>query len=147
MGELQYVQGDLLTSCADILVIPVNCVGVAGRGLALQCKQVCPPWFRLYREACASGLLVPGRPVLHLVGKRHVLSFPTKGHWRHPSELSTIEAGLQSLLLCFGPWRVSDRVMALPKLGCGAGGLSWGDVQPVMERSLSQLPCTVLIYV
>jgi hypothetical protein len=144
---LQYVGGNLLVSGADILTIPVNCVGVAGKGLALQCKQHYPEWFAFYQDACRSRLLFPGRSVLHLVQNRFFLSFPTKDHWRNPSQLNYIEKGLQELVACSGPWSVPERVLSMPQLGCGAGGLSWSQVQPVMEYYLSQLPCTVWIYV
>jgi hypothetical protein len=144
---LQYVRGDLLSSGADILTIPVNCVGVAGCGLALQCKQRYPEWFTFYRSACTSHLLFPGRSVLHLAHNRFFVSFPTKDHWREVSQLGSIEKGLQELVACSGPWRVPSWVLAVPRLGCGAGGLSWSQVQPVMEHYLGQLPCTVWIFV
>jgi hypothetical protein len=146
---LAYVEGDVLMAPAQGLVIPVNCQGVAGCGLALAAKQACPRWFALYRAACESGELRIGRPVLHLFGgARWVLSFPTKETFRQRcSRLADIEAGLQTLVACSGPWRVPGVVMAVPKLGCGAGRLSWEVVRPVMEWYLSELVCSVLIYV
>ncbi|SRR6266536_1803673 len=147
MGEIQYVQGDLLASCAHVLVIPVNCVGVAGRGLALECRQRYPEWFDLYREACVTGLLGVDTPVLHQVAGRNILSFATKYHWRSPAHSGYIHAGLRYLLVRSGPWDVPGQVIAFPKLGCGAGGLSWELVHPVMEEALSRLVCDVLIYV
>ncbi len=149
--SIQYVRGDLLASSADILVIPVNCVGVAGKGLVLQAKQQYPRWFHVYVSLCQMGRLVVGRPHLHLnpsdTSASYILSFPTEQDWRFPSQLEYIHAGFQYLLATVGPWVLPSKVMAIPQLGCGAGGLSWSEVQPVMEYYLSQLRCTTLIYV
>lgn len=146
--SIQYVQGDLLSSSANILVIPVNCVGVAGKGLALQCKERYPDWFVSYQFACQQGLLSVGFPFQHApIAGRFFLSFPTKSDWRLPSCVQDIEKGLQHLIVGFGPWLVPVYTIAFPRLGCGAGGLSWSQVQPVMERYLNCLPCTTLIYV
>lgn len=144
---ITYHTGDILFSHADMIVIPVNCRGVAGRGLAQLCKQQCSRWFQLYRESCASGLLVIGHPVLHLMNNgRWLIDFPTKDDWRRPSRVEYIEAGLETFLTCSGPWCVPGKTIAFPMLGCGAGGLSWEEVRPVMERYLSQLVCEVLVY-
>lgn len=43
-------EGDILTSSADAIVNPVNCVGVMGRGLALQFKNAFPENFRAYKH-------------------------------------------------------------------------------------------------
>lgn len=144
---IQYIRGDLLASGADILTIPVNCRGVAGKGLALQCKQRYPYWFETYKLLCEQGQLSLGRPALQLGRGWYFVSFPTKDDWRFPSRLEYIHAGLQYLLTATGPWVLPYKVMAFPQLGCGVGGLSWSDVQPVMEYYLSQLRCTSLIYV
>ncbi len=144
---VRYVRGDLFASGADVLVIPVNCVGVAGKGLALQCKQRYPEWFASYKEACTVRLLVPGYLSLYMLGDCCLVSFPTKDHWRYPSRLDYIEQGLQVFVSNGGRWHFPENTVAFPQLGCGAGGLSWSQVQPVMEHYLSQLPCTTLIYV
>lgn len=121
---LRYVHGDLLSaalmSSVITLVIPVNCRGIAGCGLALQCKQRYPLWFDLYRACCLDGTLRLGRPLLHGGGDPWIISFPTKDDWCSPSRLCDIEAGLAGLVqLCKRHGIIS---LAVPKLGCGAGG-------------------------
>ena len=142
---ITYVSGNIFESDAEVLVIPVNCVGVAGCGLALQCKQRCPVWYGLYRECCRRGVLQLGRPVLHWGIEPMVMSFPTKHHWRDLSWLAFLESGLERASeLCIVHGITS---IAYPKLGTGAGGLSWQVVRPVMEACLRSLDCQVMVYV
>jgi O-acetyl-ADP-ribose deacetylase (regulator of RNase III) len=142
--RIQYCGGSIFTSTAHTLVVPVNCKGVAGRGLALQFKERYPNWYRAYRQCCTNGLLQIGRPLLHWGDDPWIVSFPTKNEWRLPSELAFIEAGLAAtVLLCA---RHGVESIAFPKLGTGAGGLSWEEVRPLMEACLSALGSDVFIY-
>lgn len=50
--KINYVQGDLLKSDAEALVNTVNCVGVMGKGIALQFKKQYPNMFNSYRSVC-----------------------------------------------------------------------------------------------
>ncbi len=155
---IRYVSGDVLATSAQVLVIPVNCQGVAGRGVALQAKQQFPKWFETYRLVCQKGDMHLGKVTSMYVptdkGYRYFLNFPTKGDWRRPSQLASLESGLAATVgkcrrrfsdILIPPGPVQS--IAFPKLGCGAGDLSWEDVRPLMESYLSQLSCEVLIYV
>jgi O-acetyl-ADP-ribose deacetylase (regulator of RNase III) len=73
-----------------------------------------------------------------------ILLFPTKENWRNPSKISYIEAGLQHFVLVYANKSINS--IALPRLGCGNGGLAWEDVKPIMEKYLKPLPITVYIY-
>jgi O-acetyl-ADP-ribose deacetylase (regulator of RNase III) len=143
---ITYVSGNIFDAPAEVLVMPVNCVGVAGCGLALQFRERYPGWYRLYRECCRTGVLQIGCPVLHWGIEPMVLSFPTKDHWRDPSRLEDIEMGLlKANELCIVHGIAS---IAYPKLGTGAGGLSWDEVRPLMEEYLRGLPlCDITVYV
>ena len=52
---IQFRSGDIFQSEADALVNTVNCVGVMGRGLALQFKKKFPQNFEEYKRACDRG--------------------------------------------------------------------------------------------
>ncbi len=144
---LTYVYGDLFSAPSDaILVIPVNCRGVAGCGLAKQAKQRYPRWFEEYRAFCLSHQLSIGRLALHGNEDRWLISFPTKDDWRSPSRLADIETGLCALSRQSEFFISVMTVLAVPKLGCGAGGLAWCDVKPLMERYLDSLPLWVEVY-
>jgi O-acetyl-ADP-ribose deacetylase (regulator of RNase III) len=95
-------QGNILDADVEALVNPVNCVGVMGKGLALQFKIAYPGAFRQYAKACRDGLLEPGRVQVvetgRPVGPRFIVHFPTKRHWRHRARLADIAAGLDALV-------------------------------------------------
>jgi O-acetyl-ADP-ribose deacetylase (regulator of RNase III) len=149
---IRLAEGDLLASGAEALVNPVNCVGVAGKGLALAFRQRWPGAFKEYRHACDWGWLRPGRILPVLVPDETsdsqatlILHFPTKRHWRTPSRLKDIEAGLPVLAAYLREYAV--RSVAVPALGCGLGGLDWETVRPAIEGALGGIvACDVLLY-
>ena len=68
---------------------------------------------------------------------RYIVNFPTKKHWRHPSKLEYVEAGLRDLVRVIEELRISS--IAVPALGAGLGGLAWRDVRPLVERALGAI--------
>lgn len=144
--RMEYVSGDIFTSTAQVLVVPVNCEGIAGKGLALQFKERYPRWFWSYQMSCQMGLIQIGRPLLHVGTHPFVLSFPTKAEWRRPSRLDYIESGLSATADLLYNYE-SIQSIAFPKLGTGLGGLVWQEVQTLMDYYLSLLRCDVTVYV
>jgi len=128
--------GDLFTSQADILVNPVNCVGVMGKGLAAQFKARFPDYFAKYKRLCDVGEIKVGEPFVTYThnNPKWIISFPTKRHWKEPSQLKWIKSGLARFTPAL---RILDaRSMAIPALGCGEGGLNWDDVRPILYTAL-----------
>jgi len=109
-----------------------------GAGIALECRYRFPGLFEHYSRACESGLLKPGLLLLWTKSTPWVLCFPTKAHWKAPSELPYIEAGLQKFADTYRAKGITS--VAFPRLGTSHGGLAWDDVRPLMERVLSRLP-------
>lgn len=141
---LKIVEGDIFTSPAQTLVNTVNTVGVMGKGLALAFRKKYPEMYEYYKNACVERNLVVGRLMLYK-GKDHwILNFPTKEHWRNPSRYEYIEDGLKAFARCYSDFGI--RSIAFPKLGCGAGGLDWEKVKPLMVSYLKDLPIDVFIY-
>lgn len=137
--------GDLFTSKALTLVNTVNCVGVMGKGVALEFKKRFPLLFEDYTERCQRKQVRLGEPYLYRAsGDKEVLNFPTKGHWRSPSRLSDIEAGLDYFVKHYESWGITS--IAFPPLGCGNGGLEWAEVGPLVYGKLHRLPIDVEIY-
>lgn len=142
---INVVSGNLLKDPAEALVNPVNCVGVMGRGLALQFKTEWPSNYSSYVAACRDGRIQPGRVFAFLLDERRwIVNFPTKRHWRDQSRLRDIEEGLRSLR----SWITTNNVssVAIPALGCGLGQLRWPTVRSTIEGALEGLDCTVRLY-
>ncbi|CAG1014484.1 hypothetical protein ANAEL_04991 [Anaerolineales bacterium] len=135
-------QGDLLRADAEAIVNTVNCVGVMGRGLALQFRKQFPENYEEYRKVCSKGGLRPGMMLIHdlnrLMNPRYIVNFPTKRHWREPSRIEDIESGLRSLTAEVKKHGI--RSIAIPPLGCGLGGLDWKIVRTMIENAFLELP-------
>ncbi|MHB1753796.1 MAG: macro domain-containing protein, partial [Acidiferrobacter sp.] len=120
---IRYMQGDILKADTEALVNTVNCVGVMGRGIALQFKQAFPANFQAYARACQQGVVQLGQMFVFevdaLTGPRYLINFPTKRHWRGKSRMEDIEAGLTALVAEIRARHI--RSIAIPPLGSGLG--------------------------
>lgn len=141
---IEYIEGDIFESPAQVIVNTVNTVGVMGKGIALSFKKRYPEMYERYKTVCEQGLLRTGKLMLFYESDYWVLLFPTKENWRHPSKLEYIEAGLQKFVQTYAAKGITS--IAFPRLGCGNGELKWDDVRPLMEKYLKKLPITVYIY-
>lgn len=129
---LQSTQGDILRDDSEAIVNTVNCVGVMGRGIALQFRNAYPENYEAYVEACQRGEVQPGRMFIFetgdLTGPRYIINFPTKRHWRGKSRMEDIDSGLRALVEVIRERKI--RSVAIPPLGSGLGGLDWAEVRP-----------------
>lgn len=138
---IKITKGDLLRQEVDAIVNTVNCVGVMGKGIALQFKQKWPENYKAYAKSCKAKQLRPGKMLVHnlgaLAGKPNlIINFPTKDHWRGKSKIEFIEDGLDDLVRVIREYGI--RSIAIPPLGCGNGGLDWSVVRALIESRLKQ---------
>ena len=137
--------GDILKSNAQTLVNTVNCVGIMGKGIALEFKEQFPDMFNDYVERCNRNEVRLGKPYLFKrLTPPWILNFPTKGHWRSVSRIEDIVKGLKYLLQHYKEWGITS--LSVPPLGCGQGQLEWKIVGPTLYRYLSQLDIPVELY-
>ncbi len=138
---IHFTRGNLFDANVEALVNTVNTVGVMGKGIALMFKQRYPNSAQAYTSACKGGHLEVGQVLLtpsgELVGPRWIIHFPTKKHWRHPSDLAWIQDGLDDLRQVVSLQGI--RSIAIPPLGCGNGKLDWSVVRPEIESRLGNL--------
>jgi O-acetyl-ADP-ribose deacetylase (regulator of RNase III) len=138
---INYAKGDILLADAEALVNTVNCVGIMGRGIALQFRNAYPENFKAYQAAVRRGEVQPGRmfvfPTGQLDNPRYIINFPTKRHWRGKSRLSDIQAGLPALVAEIR--RLCIHSIAIPPLGSGLGGLDWHQVRALIVKSLEKV--------
>ncbi|MFH1008534.1 MAG: macro domain-containing protein, partial [Candidatus Latescibacterota bacterium] len=140
MIELTY--GNLLEANAEALVNTVNCVGVMGKGIALQFKQAFPDNYTYYAKSCKTGQMQPGRVLVYKNGSmfrpKYIINFPTKRHWKGKSKMTDIDAGLMDLIAQIR--LLGIRSIAIPPLGAGLGGLNWLEVKTRIESAFADLP-------
>lgn len=139
-----FKRGDMFADRSEALVNTVNCVGVMGKGVALEFKKRWPKNFQEYRKACEQKKLVPGMLLIHEASNglledrpKYIINFPTKNHWRSPSKIEYVAEGLDELAKWLDLGLIDS--IAMPPLGCGNGGLAWRDVRPLIEEKLADL--------
>jgi O-acetyl-ADP-ribose deacetylase (regulator of RNase III) len=139
---IKLTQGNILDADVEALVNTVNCVGVMGKGIALQFKQAFRDNFQAYASACREGKVKPGRmlafPTNRMINPKYIINFPTKRHWKEKSRLEYIEKGLNALVTEVR--LLGIKTIAIPPLGCGYGGLRWPEVRNLIETAFDQLP-------
>ena len=140
--------GNVLTHKSQTITVPVNCMGVMGRGLALSFRNRVQGLNDRYKEMCEVGSLSIGRLNIYQdpdpQHPRQILLFPTKEHFKNPSQMEFIEKGLQDLVSRYQDLGIEE--LALPALGCGLGKLDYvKNVRPMMVDYLNQIDIPVYI--
>lgn len=146
---LEFVKGDFFDFDADIRINTVNCVGVMGAGVALAFKKKYPEMFKEYARQCKEKEIAPGKPTVWKQGDMfskgiEIINFPTKNHWRNPSEYEYIEDGL--IWLSNYLKNKEGLTITLPALGCGHGGLDWGKVKRLILKYLEKTSNNILVF-
>lgn len=157
---IQYKTGNILDSGAEAYVNPVNCVGVMGAGLAKQFKKRFPDNFKEYKSECDRMEVMLGkclffdyRNVINLdISKNYpvwIINFPTKYHWKDQSKIECIEQALDDMIIqanINGHGGIYS--IAMPRVGCGLGGLEWEDVKAMLESKweLNTLNCNIEVW-
>ncbi|MCY7331641.1 MAG: macro domain-containing protein [Pseudanabaena sp. CAN_BIN31] len=146
---IELTKGDILKADAEALVNTVNCVGVMGRGIALQFRKAFPENFKVYEAACKANEVQAGKMFVYdlnrLYSPRFIINFPTKRHWKGKSCIEDIKLGLADLLDVLQRHQISS--IAIPPLGCGLGGLNWEEVRPLIIEAFQTAPSVnVLLY-
>ncbi len=144
---IELKQGNLLEEETDALVNAVNCVGVMGKGIALQFKQAFPENFQHYKTTCKQGQIQPGKmftvEINQSLKPRYIINFPTKRHWRRKSTLDDLETGMTALVTEVQQLEIES--ISVPALGCGNGGLDWKAVKPLIIKAFEQLPAVRVV--
>ncbi|MFH1422594.1 MAG: macro domain-containing protein [Planctomycetota bacterium] len=135
---MKILVGDILQSKAQTLINTVNCVGIMGKGIALEFKKRFPDMYDDYVKRCEKKEVKLGQPYLFkgLLNPK-IINFPTKDHWKSISRISDIEKGLQYLVSHYKEWGITS--LAIPPLGCGNGQLEWRVVGPLIYKYVKQM--------
>jgi O-acetyl-ADP-ribose deacetylase (regulator of RNase III) len=137
------IEGNIFTSKCQVLVNTVNCVGVMGAGIALECRLRYPEMFERYVQLCESGQIDIGKLWIYK-SDRWILNFPTKKHWKYPSKIEYLEAGLEKFASTYRDRGIES--IAFPLLGADKGGIPANESLAVMHKYLDDLDINIEIY-
>jgi len=137
-------KGNIFTSNCDTVVNTVNCVGVMGAGIALECRLRYPEMYKKYKDLCHKDLIQVGKLWIYKTDKKWILNFPTKKDWKHSSKIEFIEAGLIKFVRTYKEKKIKS--IAFPILGADKGGLDPEFVIQLMKKHLDPLPINIDIY-
>lgn len=145
---IRFSTGNMFDAHVDAIVNTVNLVGVMGKGVALQFKERFKNNYQVYKQACDDRTLGIGNSLVveEMWQGRNiwVINFPTKVHWRNPSEYMYIERGLENLIDIIHKYDIKS--IAIPPLGAGNGGLDWYRVKDLIVSKLSSLDCDIVVF-
>ena len=135
--ELVEKKGNIFTTEAEVYLIPVNCEGYMGAGLALECAVRHPDKEQEYKRVCANGEMNIGMTLWQFMDETNKFQvlFPTKKKFSYPSRLSFIESATLNLIQVIDAKKI--RRIAIPRLGADLGKLDWKTTRPVVERLLN----------
>ena len=147
---IRFITGNILDAKEEAILVPVNCEGVAGAGLAKQFKDEHPYWYMNYHDWCSKKQAGIGK--LHCYRStvkfrdlpKYIISFPTKTTWRKPSHVCYILCGLEALVELVAERDI--KCVAVPWLGCGLGGLHKGAVRVLFMEYLRPGPVEYVVY-
>ena len=134
---IKKIKGNIFNTNCQTLVNTVNCIGVMGKGMALECKLRFPEMFIKYKDSCDKKLFKPGYLQIYKNSKPWILNFPTKIHWKDPSKIEYLEEGLKKFQDEYLNKNISS--IAFPLLGASLGGLSEELVYETMTKYLEPL--------
>ena len=143
MVEFKYDKNIFNTEC-EVIVNAVNCVGIMGKGIALQVKTKYPEVFKRYKNICDKNMLKPGLLQIVKTNDKTILNFPTKMHWKNNSKIEWVEEGLMKFVESYKERGIKS--IAFPPLGCGNGNLNWEEVKLLMLKYLNNLDIKIEIY-
>lgn len=140
---ITYSNDDIFNLDVEALVNPVNCVGVMGKGLALEFKVNFYDNFLAYQEECKQNRIGIGKCFVFELSNelstfcnlKYIINFPTKITWRETSQYDYIKRGLIDLENIITNYKIKS--IAIPALGCGLGQLEWEHVRQLLITHLS----------
>lgn len=136
---------DIFSCDAQTIVNTVNCVGVMGKGIAKKYKKLYPDMFERYVLLCNQGLINVGKLWLYKSEDKWILNFPTKTHWKYPSEISYLEKGLKKFIDTYEEKGLKS--VAFPLLGASNGKIPPEVSLKIMIRYLKNCKIPVYIFI
>lgn len=148
---------DLFQEKTESIVNAVNCQGISGSGIAYFVSLKFPKETKVYEGLCKNKAIAPGivgvipaKPTAGNPNIFYIFALPTIGTFKefnkldYAGKLNLVKIGVEDLrrVLLTMPKLKS---ISIPALGCGVAGLKWGDVKPIIEEFLGDVPQDVFV--
>lgn len=143
-SKMKIITGNIFRTDHQTIVNTVNCFGIMGAGIALECKYRYPEMFIRYQEMCEKKLLDIGKLYIFKTNQKWILNFPTKYHWKYETKPEYIQKGLQKFKETYKEKGITS--VAFPLLGAQNGGLSKEESLQLLEKYLMDIEIPVEIY-
>ncbi len=137
---MEMIRGNLLEAGERVIAHGCNTRGVMGAGIAGQIAKRWPEVLLanrlMYRDHFPPGAIQPVRLNPDRLGTtpEYVVNLATQIDPGPCARLHLVRLAFSNLAewcACAGVHRV-----AIPQIGCGIGGLSWGEVEPTIEDAI-----------
>jgi|SRR3989344_3522913 len=143
---IRQVQEDLFRLNADALAHGCNTKGIMDAGIAREFKRRYPEMFDEYANYCRSDLFRPREVHFYREAdgrKPYIVNIATQITPSSGARIEYVEAGLVNVNSSYKAWGIKS--LAMPKIGCGLGGLEWFDVDKIVERVFRDSDLEVII--
>ena len=141
---LKIITDNIFKTEMQTIVNTVNCYGIMGAGLALECKYRYPNMYVKYKDMCDNKMLNVGKLYLYKTQQKWILNFPTKNHWKYETKPEYIVKGLVKFKEIYKVKGISS--IAFPLLGAHNGGLSKEQSLSLLEKHLAGIDIPIEIY-
>ena len=141
---IKQINGNIFNSKCQTIVNTVNCVGVMGKGIAFVHRLRYPEMFLKYQALCQEKNIDIGKLWIYKAEQRWILNFPTKKHWKYPSKVDYLHAGLEKFMATYKERNIES--IAFPILGADRGGIAPEESLNIMVSYLQHADIPVDIY-
>lgn len=139
--------GDLFSYDGPVIGHGVNTAGVMGAGIAKEFKRRWPEMFKEYQHLCENGRLNPGEIFPYEVGPGNlVLNLATQDKPGKRARWNWISSAIQEAATVVPKIFAECQEFAIPRIGCGIGGLQWENVKQVIRSTTPPYDFTVVVY-
>ncbi len=142
--SLKVITGNIFTSNCQTIVNTVNCVGVMGAGIALEYRLRYPEMHEKYINLCSNKQINIGTLWIYKTPERWILNFPTKTHWKYPSKIEFLHAGLEKFISTYEEKGIKS--IAFPLLGADKGKIPEQQSLTLMMDYLERANLDIEIY-
>lgn len=141
----QYCIGDIFSENSDCYVNAVNCIGIMGKGIALDFKLRFNKAYKEYKKLCEDGLLnlyeggslhVDYHETVNNGKECYIYQFPTMYRPGEKSKLETIKNGMSDLVETLNICEEIKKI-SIPPIGCGIGRLNKIDVEKIIKEEIN----------